>query len=225
MVTLNMVFYLAILGVIGQVVINYTKSKTLIHIFLVVFCAANFHSVLNLINSGKVVGDLISIGGFAIITLIIFEISRAYFDNALHYDISPAATYDIEEKLLEYYVVTILFYSALFFIFLLYIIPLGYSSLFYLSSIMLYISITMLSNSIVRLWTFEILMVIYVLFLVGALLVELIEFSYYMEVVISYVFLVLFYFDLKSLIKKTVDRKISSRKVLRKLYDKYNQKD
>ncbi|WP_018154240.1 hypothetical protein [Methanothermococcus thermolithotrophicus] len=223
---MHMVLYLVILGVIGQVIINYTKSKPLIYVFLLIFCAANFHSVLNLISSGKVVGDLISIGGFAIITMIIFEISRAYFDNALHYDISPAAaTYDIEEKLLEYYAVTILFYSALFFIFLLYIIPLGYSSLFYLSSIMLYISITMLGNSIVRLWTFEILIVIYVLFLVGALLIELIEFSYYMDILISYVFLVLFYFDLKALIKKTVDRKISSRKVLRKLYDKHDQKD
>lgn len=60
----------------------------------------------------------------------------------------------------------------------------------------------MLGNSIVRLWTFEILIVIYVLFLVGALLIELIEFSYYMDILISYVFLVLFYFDLKALIKK-----------------------
>jgi positive regulator of sigma E activity len=82
----------------------------------------------------------------------------------------------------------------------------------------------MLGNSIVRLWTFEILIVIYVLFLVGALLIELIEFSYYMDILISYVFLVLFYFDLKALIKKTVDRKISSRKVLRKL-NKHDPKD
>ncbi|ABR54886.1 conserved hypothetical protein [Methanococcus vannielii SB] len=198
-------FIVFISGIIGYLFLRYSKSITLYHVVLIIMSIINSYVVFQIIlNSGLLI-NIIPILGFSFITIVVFEISRAYFDNSLHLGLSGYS--DFKEYGLEYYLVIVLFYSALLFVFLLYIVPLGKLSILYLSAIISITSLLLFGRSIVRYWAFELYLLVYIVLTVWLILLEFIEINHYPVIILPYVFILLYYFSMRSLIKEKADKR------------------
>jgi len=201
-------------GIIGYVFTRFSKSISAYYLVLVLMCTLNSYVVLDIILKSNNPGDIASIAGFSLATMVVFEISRAYFDNSLSIDASSFE--GLDEYGFEYYIVIVLFYSALLFVFLLYIIPLGYLSMFYLSAIMTVTSFLLLGRSIVRYWAFELYLVLYLTMMVGLILLDLVDINYYPLTLVPYVFILLYYLDMRSFVKRRSSGRVSLKKTLLK---------
>ncbi|MBA2861683.1 hypothetical protein [Methanococcus maripaludis] len=199
-------------GIIGYVFTKISKSMTGYYLVLVLMCTINTYVLLEMALKTLSTEGIVPVIGFSIATMVVFEISRAYFDNSLSIDTSSFR--GLQEFGLEYYIAIILFYSALLFVFLLYIIPLGYMSMIYISVIMLITSFALVGNSIVRYWAFELYLVVYLILMVGLILLNVIEIEYYPTVLAPYLFVLVYYLEMRSFIKKRASGRISLKKTL-----------
>ncbi|MBB6401538.1 hypothetical protein HNP92_000823 [Methanococcus maripaludis] len=197
-------------GIIGYVFTKISKSVTGYYLVLVLMCTINTYVLSEITLKTLSINSIIPIIGFSIATMVVFEISRAYFDNSLSIDASSFQ--GLQEFGLEYYIAIILFYSALLFVFLLYIVPLGYLSMFYIAFIMLITSFMLVGNSIVRYWAFELYIILYLTLMVGLILLNLIEIDYYPEILLPYLFILFYYLDMRSFIKKKASSRVSLKK-------------
>ncbi|WP_459201502.1 hypothetical protein [Methanococcus sp. CF] len=197
-------------GIIGYVFTKISKSMTGYYLVLLLMCSINAYVLLEIALRTLSTDIIIPVIGFSIATMVVFEISRAYFDNSLSIDASSFQ--GLQEFGLEYYIAIVLFYSALLFVFLLYIIPLGYLSMLYVAVIMLITSFELIGSSIVRYWAFELYMVLYLILIVGLILLNLIELDYYTTILGPYLFILLYYSDMRSFIKKKASGRISRKR-------------
>ncbi|ABO36021.1 conserved hypothetical protein [Methanococcus maripaludis C5] len=199
-------------GIIGYVFTKISKSMTGYYMIIVLMCTLNTYVLLEIALKTLNTDSIVPVIGFSIATMAVFEISRAYFDNSLSIDASSFR--GLEEFGIEYYIAIILFYSALLFVFLLYIIPLGYMSMIYLVFIMLITSFALIGNSIVRYWAFELYIVSYLILTVGLILLNLIEIEYYPAILVPYLFILIYYLDMRAFIKKKASGRVSLKKTL-----------
>ena len=139
-------------GIIGYLFTKISKSMTGYYMIIVLMCTFNTYVLLEIALKTLNTDSIVPVIGFSIATMVVFEISRAYFDNSLSIDASSFR--GLEEFGIEYYIAIILFYSALLFVFLLYIIPFGYMSMIYVAFIILIISFALIGISIVLYWEF-----------------------------------------------------------------------
>jgi len=197
-------------GIIGYVFTKISKSITGYYLVLMLMCTINTYVLLEISLETLSIDSIVPIIGFSIATMVVFEISRAYFDNSLSVDASSYR--GLEEFGLEYYIAIILFYSALLFVFLLYIIPLGYLSMIYISIIMLITAFALIGNSIVRYWAFELYLIIYLILMVGLIILDILNIEYYLAVLAPYLFVLVYYLDMKFFIKKRASGRVSFKK-------------